>query len=139
MEKRGSKPTHLAAAANTGPFRSTCWSSICLRAKPGVDISGFADTGQPTGTPLQGLTIAANGYISFDNILGALSVTDSDGPVEIHYAMDLCWQLSLKSPGAAAGNQRALFAAQTEDSGSRSEVIPFVIDTQAFRANLGFQ
>jgi hypothetical protein len=36
----------------------------------------------------------------------------------------------------AAGTS-GFFAAQTEDSGSRSEVIPFVIDTQAFRTNLG--
>ena len=38
--------------------------------------------------------------------------------------------------GVAAGTS-GFFAAQTEDSGSRSEIIPFVIDTQAFRTNLG--
>ena len=133
----GANQLILQSAANTGPFRSNLLVLNLSSSQAAVNITALGrDTGQPTGTPLQGLTIAANGYISFENILQALSVPDSYGPVEIHSTNGAVLAVVSQVSGVAAGTS-GFFTAQTEDSGSRSEVIPFVIDTQAFRTNLG--
>jgi len=127
----------LQSAANTGPFRSTLLALNLSPSQALVNITARSrDTGQPIGTPLQNLAIAPNGYISLDNILQALSVPDSYGPVEIHSTSGALLAAVSRVSGLNARTS-GFFTAQAEDSGARSEIIPFVIDTAAFRTNLG--
>ena len=135
--RNGASQLILQSAANTGPFRSNL---LVLNLSPSqalVDVTALSrDTGQPIGIPLRSLPIAANGYISFNNILQALSVPDSYGPVEIHSTNGASLVAVSQVSGVGAGTS-GFFTAQGEGSGTQSEIIPFVIDTAAFRTNLG--
>src|SRR5262249_52716472 len=82
--RQGAQRLILQSAANTGPFRSTLQVLNLSATEALVSIDGLdRDTGQPVGIPLQDLVIAPNGFISFDNILAALSLPNSFGPVEV--------------------------------------------------------
>jgi len=127
----------LQSAANTGPFRSTLLVLNLSSNQALVEITALGrDTGRPIGTPLQSLAIAANGYLSFDNILQALSIPDSYGPVEIR-SINGATLAAISQVSGINARTSGFFTAQAEDSGSRSEIVPFVIDTEAFRTNLG--
>lgn len=127
----------LPSAANTGPFRSNLLNLKLSPNQAMVDVTALdRDTGQPIGAPLQSLPIAANGYVSFNNILQALSVPDSYGPVEIHATNGASLVAVSQVSGVGAGTS-SFFTAQGESSGSQSEIIPFVIDSAAVRTNLG--
>jgi hypothetical protein len=127
----------LQSAANTGPFRSTLVVLNLSSNQALLDIVALSrDSGRPVGTPLRNLAISGSGFISYDNILGALSVPDSYGPVEIRSTNGAVLAAVSRVSGVGA-NTSGFFVAQAETSGSRSEIIPFVIDTTAFRTNLG--
>jgi hypothetical protein len=133
----GAERLILQSAANTGPFRSTLLILNLSTSQALVDTTALSrDTGQPAGTPLQGLAIPSNGFITFDNILAALSLPDSFGPVEIH-STNGAKLAAVSRVSGADGNTSGFFVAQSDDSGSQAEVIPFVIDTDFFRTNLG--
>ena len=127
----------LQSAANTGPFRSNLVVLNLSSNAALVDVTALnRTTGQAVGTPLANLNIPGNGFISFDNILAALSVNDSFGPVEIRSTNGAMLVAVSRVSGVGTGTS-GFFAAQAVDSGSLVEVVPFVIDTDAFRTNLG--
>ena len=127
----------LQSAANTGPFRSNLVVLNLSSNAALVDVTALnRTTGQAVGTPLANLNIPGNGFISFDNILAALSVNDSFGPVEIRSTNGAMLVAVSRVSGVGTGTS-GFFAAQAVDSGSLLEVVPFVIDTDAFRTNLG--
>ncbi len=127
----------LQSAANTGPFRSTL---VILNLSPGqalVDVTALSrSTGQPIGNSLRNVSIAGHGFISFNNILQALSVPGEYGPVEIHSTNGTLLAAVSRVSGLSASTS-GFFTAQDSNSGSQSEIIPFVIDTDTFRTNLG--
>jgi hypothetical protein len=127
----------LQSAANTGPFRSTLRVLNLSSSQALVDLTALSrDTGQAIGTPLHNMAIAANGYLSLDNVLEALSVPDSYGPVAIQSSNGALLAAVSQVSGLNA-HSSGFFVAQAADSGSGSEVIPFVIDSAASRTNLG--
>ena len=127
----------LQSAANTGPFRSTLLVLNLSSSQALVDMTAVvARPGQAVGDSLHNLAIAANGYFSLDNVLQGLSVPDSYGPVEIHSTNGAILAAVSLVSGVAADTS-GFFVAQDEDSGSASEIIPFVVDSAAFRTNLG--
>ncbi|MFN8006441.1 MAG: IPT/TIG domain-containing protein [Terriglobia bacterium] len=127
----------LQSSANTGPFRSNLVVLNLSQNPAVVTLTALSrDTGQPIGTPLANLSIAGNGFITYANVLEALSVADSYGPVEIRSLNGAQLVAVSRVSGLNAGTS-GFFAAQSEDSGSHSEIIPFVIDTDTFRTNLG--
>jgi len=133
----GAERLILQSAANTGPFRSTLLILNLSTNQALVNITALSrDTGQPVGIPLQGLAISSNGFITFDNVLAALSLPDSFGPVEIH-SSNGAKLAAVSRVSGADGNTSGFFVAQADDSGSQAEVIPFAIDTNFFRTNLG--
>src|SRR5262249_6702857 len=135
--REGASQLILQSAANTGPFRSTLLLLNLSSNQTIVSITARdRDTGQAVGVPVQSLAIAANGYVSFDNILQTLSVPDSYGPVEIHSTNGAALAAVSQVSGVNARTS-GFFSAQAQDSGSQSQIIPFVIDTDAFRTNLG--
>jgi hypothetical protein len=135
--QEGASQLILQSAANTGPFRSTLLVLNLSSSQALVDLTALSrDTGQPIGTPLHNLAIAAHGYLSLDNVLEALSVPDSYGPVAIHSSNGALLAAVSRVSGLNA-HTSGFFVAQAEGSGSESEVIPFVIDSAAFRTNLG--
>jgi hypothetical protein len=85
---------------------------------------------------LQGLAVPPNGFISFDNILGALSLPDSYGPVEIR-STNGAKLAAVSRVSGVNGNTSGFFVAQADNLGSQSEIIPFAVDTDSFRTNLG--
>jgi hypothetical protein len=102
-----------------------------------VNLTGLdRSTGQPIGTPLHNLSIAGNGFVSFDNILATLGVNEAFGPVEIRSTNGAALAAISRVSGLAA-NTSGFFVAQAADSGSLSEIVPFAIDTDSFRTNLG--
>ena len=135
--QKGGTRLILQSAANTGPFRSTLVILNQSSNQALVDMTALSrDTGQPVGNPLRNVSIAGNGFISFNNLLQALSVPDSYGPVEIHSTNGAPLAAVSRVSGFNARTS-GFFTAQDEDSGSVSEIIPFVIDSDTFRTNLG--
>jgi hypothetical protein len=127
----------LQSAANTGRFQSSLLVLNLSSSQAVVDIAALGrDTGQPIGVPLRNLAITGNGFVSYDNILQALSLPGSYGPIEIRSTNGAMLAAVSRVSGVNAGTS-GFFAAQPEDSGSQSQIIPFVIDTDAFRTNLG--
>ena len=135
--QKGGTRLILQSAANTGPFRSTL---VILNLSPDqamVDITALSrSTGQPIGNSLRNVSIAGHGFVSFNNILQALSVPDDYGPVEIRSTNGALLAAVSRVSGLSARTS-GFFTAQGSDSGSQSEIIPFAIDTDTFRTNLG--
>src|SRR5262249_18377398 len=135
--RQGAERLILQSAANTGPFRSTLQVLNLSATEALVSIDGLdRDTGQPVGIPLQDLVIAPNGFISFDNILAPLSLPNSFGPVEVRSTNGVALYAISRVSGSSQ-NTSGFFVAQADPSGSQSEIIPFAIDTNSFRTNLG--
>ncbi|MEW5974876.1 MAG: IPT/TIG domain-containing protein [Acidobacteriota bacterium] len=135
--QQGSTRLILQSATNTGPFRSNL-VVLNLSATPAAVTLTALDrqTGSPTGSPLTGLTIPGNGFVRYDNLLAALGVNDSFGPVEIRSTNGASLAAVSQVSGVNA-NTAGFFVAQPSNSGSVNEIIPFVIDTDDFRTNLG--
>ena len=135
--QKGGTRLILQSAANTGPFRSTL---LILNLAPDqalVDITALSrSTGQPIGNSLKNVSIAGNGFISYNNILQALSVPEDYGPVEIRSNNGALLAAVSRVSGLSARTS-GFFTAVDSDSGSQSEIIPFAIDTDTFRTNLG--
>ncbi|MFN8009499.1 MAG: protease pro-enzyme activation domain-containing protein [Terriglobia bacterium] len=135
--REGSPQLVLQSAANTGPFRSNLQVLNLSPGQANVTMTAHSrETGQSIGTALANLTIPGNGYLSFDNILQALSVPDSYGPVEIQSTNGSSLVGISQVSGVGAGTS-GFFTAQASNSGTLAEMIPFVIDTGDFRTNLG--
>ena len=135
--RQGAQRLILQSAANTGPFRSTLQVLNLSTSQALVSINGLnRDTGQPVGIPLQDLTIPPNGFISFDNILAVLSLPNSFGPVEVR-STNGAGLYAISRVSGSSQNTSGFFVPQADTSGSQSEIIPFAIDTNSFRTNLG--
>ena len=135
--RNGNTRIILPSAANTGPFRSNL---IVLNLAPGearINITALdRDSGQALGVPIQNLALPANGFISYNNILASLNTNDYFGPVEIRSTNGAPLAAVSRVSGLNAGTS-GFFPALAADSGQLVEIIPFVIDTNAFRTNLG--
>jgi len=88
------------------------------------------------GVPIQNLALPANGFISYSNILASLNTNDYFGPVEIRSTNGASLAAVSRVSGLNAGTS-GFFPALPSDSGQLVEIIPFAIDTNAFRTNLG--
>ena len=80
--------------------------------------------------------LPANGFISYSNILASLNTNDYFGPVEIHSTNGALLAAVSRVSGINAGTS-GFFPTLPADSGQLVEIIPFAIDTSAFRTNLG--
>ncbi|MFN8008728.1 MAG: IPT/TIG domain-containing protein [Terriglobia bacterium] len=135
--RSGSSQLILLSSANTGPFQSNLSIVNLSPYSTNVTITSLnRENGQPQGTPLRNLPLGSNGHLAFDNILESLSLADSFGPIEIHSdngaALTAVSQVSGLNKGTSG-----FFPSISRDSGTLSEIIPFVIDTDTFRTNLG--
>jgi hypothetical protein len=135
--RSGSTRVILPSAANTGPFRSNLIVLNLSPAEARINITALErESGQPLGVPIQNLVLPANGFVSYDNILAALSTTDYFGPIEIRSTNGAPLAAVSRVSGLNAGTSGFL-PALSADSGQLIEIIPFAIDTDAFRTNLG--
>ncbi|MCI0423750.1 MAG: IPT/TIG domain-containing protein [Acidobacteria bacterium] len=135
--RQGSTRIILSSAANTGPFRSNLIVVNLAPSEARVNIRPLdRDSGQPVGAPVQNLTLPANGFVSHDNILASLNVNDYFGPVEIRSTNGTELAAVSRVSGLNAGTS-GFFPALPADSGQLAEIIPFAIDTNEFRTNLG--
>lgn len=127
----------LPSAANTGPFRSNLILLNLAPSEARLDITALdRDSGQALGVPIKNLTLPANGFISYGNILASLNTHDYFGPVEIQSTNGASLAAVSRVSGLNAGTS-GFFPALPADSGQLAEIIPFAIDTSAFRTNLG--
>jgi IPT/TIG domain len=135
--RSGSTRIILPSAANTGPFRSNLIVLNLAAVEARIVITALdRDSGQALGVPLQNLALPANGFISYSNILASLNANDTFGPVEIRSTNGASLAAVSRVSGLNAGTS-GFFPALPTDSGQLAEIIPFVIDTNAFRTNLG--
>ena len=135
--RSGSTRIILPSAANTGPFRSNLIVLNLSPAEAHINITALErESGQPLGVPIQNLALPANGFVSYDNILATLNTTDYFGPIEIRSTNGVPLAAVSRVSGLNAGTS-GFFAALPADSGQLIEIIPFAIDTNAFRTNLG--
>jgi len=135
--RSGSTRIVLPSAANTGPFRSNLILINLAPSEARIDITALdRDSGQALGVPIQNLALPANGFISYSNILASLSTNDAFGPVEIRSTNGAALAAVSRVSRLNAGTS-GFFPALAADSGQLAEIIPFVIDTNAFRTNLG--
>ena len=135
--RSGSTRIILPSAANTGPFRSNLIVLNLAPSEARINITALdRDSGQALGVPIQNLALPANGFISYNNILASLNTNDYFGPVEIRSTNGASLAAVSRVSGLNAGTS-GFFPALPADSGQLVEIIPFAIDTNAFRTNLG--
>jgi hypothetical protein len=135
--RSGSTRVILPSAANTGPFRSNLIVLNLTPSEARINITALdRDSGQALGVPIQNLALPANGFIPYDNILASLNTNDYFGPVEIRSTTAASLAAVSRVSGLNAGTS-GFFPALPADSGQLVEIIPFAIDTNAFRTNLG--
>jgi hypothetical protein len=135
--RSGSTRIILPSAANTGPFRSNLIVLNVATSEARINITPLdRDSGQAMGVPIQNLALPANGFISYNNILASLSANNTFGPVEIRSTNGASLAAVSRVSGLNAGTSGFL-PALPADSGQLVEIIPFAIDTNAFRTNLG--
>jgi hypothetical protein len=135
--RSGSSRIILPSAANTGPFRSNLIVLNVATSEARINITPLdRDSGQAMGVPIQNLALPANGFISYNNILASLSANNTFGPVEIRSTNGASLAAVSRVSGLNAGTSGFL-PALPADSGQLVEIIPFAIDTNAFRTNLG--
>jgi len=135
--RTGSARIILPSAANTGPFRSNLIVLNLAPSEARINITALdRDSGQALGVPIQNLALPANGFISYNNILASLNTNDYFGPVEIRSTNGPSLAAVSRVSGLNAGTS-GFFPALPADSGQVLEIIPFAIDTNAFRTNLG--
>ena len=135
--RSGSTRIILPSAANTGPFRSNLIVLNLAPSEARINITALdRDSGQALGVPIQNLALPANGFISYNNILASLNTNDYFGPVEIRSTNGASLAAVSRVSGLNAGTS-GFFPALPADSGQLVEILPFAIDTNAFRTNLG--
>ena len=135
--RSGSPRIILPSAANTGPFRSNLIVLNLAPSEARISITALdRDSGQALGVPIQNLALPANGFISYSNILASLNTNDTFGPVEIRSTNGASLAAVSRVSGLNAGTS-GFFPALPSDSGQLVEIIPFAIDTNSFRTNLG--
>jgi IPT/TIG domain-containing protein len=135
--RSGSTRIILPSAANTGPFRSNLIVLNLTPSEARINITALdRDSGQALGVPIQNLALPANGFISYNNILASLNTSDYFGPVEIRSTNGASLAAVSRVSGLNAGTS-GFFPALPAASGQLVEIIPFAIDTSAFRTNLG--
>ena len=135
--RSGSTRIILPSAANTGPFRSNLIVLNLAPSEARINITALdRDSGQALGVPIQNLALPANGFTSYNNILASLNTNDYFGPVEIRSTNGASLAAVSRVSGLNAGTS-GFFPALPSDSGQSVEIIPFAIDTNAFRTNLG--
>ena len=135
--RTGSDRIILPSAANTGPFRSNITVLNLAPSEARIDITALErDSGQILGVPMKNVPLPANGFISYANILASLKTSDYFGPVEIRSTNGASLAAVSRVSGLNSGTS-GFFPALPADSAGLMEIIPFVIDTNAFRTNLG--
>ena len=135
--RQGGTRLILQSSANTPTFRSNLVVMNLSGTPAQVTIAALSDTtGQRVGTPLENLSLAGNGFLAYDNILAALGIANGFGPIEIR-STNGAQLAAVSRVSGLSTNTSGFFTAQSADSGSQSEIIPFAIDTDAFRTNLG--
>ncbi len=135
--RQGSSHLILQSAANTGPFRSDLTLTNLSDIDARVTLTAIdRATGRAFGSPLQNLSIPANGFVRFENVLAALGANDSYGPVDIR-STNGALLAAVSNVSGLNANTSGFFIAQDADQGTQAEFIPFVVDTTDFRTNLG--
>jgi hypothetical protein len=135
--RSGTSQLILLSSANTGPFQSNLAVVNLSPVSTNVTITSLnRDTGQPQGVPLENVRLAPYGFITFRNILASLSISESFGPIEIHSDNGALLTATSQVSGLNKGTS-GFFPALPRNSGSTTEFIPFVVDTETYRTNLG--
>ena len=135
--RSGSSQLILLSSANTGPFQSNLSVVNLSPISTNVTITSLnRETGQPQGVPLKDIRVAPYGFITFQNILESLSISENFGPIEIHSDNGALLMATSQVSGLNKGTS-GFFPSLSMNSGSTSEFIPFVVDTETYRTNLG--
>ena len=135
--RSGSSQLILLSSANTGPFQSNLSVVNLSPVSTNVTITSLnRETGQPQGVPLKNIRVAPYGFITFSNILESLSISESFGPIEIHSDNGALLTATSQVSGLNKGTS-GFFPSLSMNAGSTSEFIPFVVDTETYRTNLG--
>ncbi len=135
--RSGASQLILLSSANTGPFQSNLSVVNLSPISTNVTITSLnRETGQPQGVPLKNIGVAPYGFVTFQNILEALSISENFGPIEIHSDNGALLTATSQVSGMNKGTG-GFFPSLPRNSGSMTEFIPFVVDTETYRTNLG--
>jgi hypothetical protein len=135
--RQGSSHLVLQSAANSGPFRSDLIILNLSSSQARVDVvPRDRDSGQPIGTGLRNVAIEGNGFVHYDNILEAAGVTNNYGPLEIR-ATNGALLAAVSRVSGLNSNTSGFFQAQSSDSSEQTLILPYVIEDESFRTNLG--
>ncbi len=135
--REGASRLILPSAANSGPFRSNLLILNLSSSEARVDLVALdRDSGQSIGTNLRNVAIAGNGFIRFDNVLEALGVANNYGPVEIR-STNGAPLAAVSEVSGLNRNTSGFLQAQSADSAQRTLLVPYAVETGAFRTNLG--
>jgi len=135
--RQGASHLVLQSAANSGPFRSDLIILNLSSSQALVDvIPRDRDSGQPIGTGLRNVAIEGNGFVRYDNVLEAAGVTSNYGPVEIR-ASNGALLAAVSRVSGLNSNTSGFFQAQSGDSSGQTLILPYVVESEFFRTNLG--
>ena len=135
--RQGSSRLVLQSAANSGPFRSNLVVLNLSSSEALVDVTPLdRNSGQPIGTGLRNVAIGGNGFIRYDNALESVGVTNNYGPLEIR-STNGTLLAAVSQVSGINRNTSGFFEAQRSDSSAETLIVPYVVEDQSFRTNLG--
>lgn len=135
--RQGSSRLVLQSAANSGPFRSNLIVLNLSSSEALVNVVALdRDSGQPIGTGLQNVAIGGNGFVRYDSVLEAVGVANNYGPVEIR-ATNGALLAAVSQVSGLNSNTSGFLEAQSGDSTESALILPYVVEDESFRTNLG--
>ena len=135
--RQGSSRLVLQSAANSGPFQSNLVILNLSSNEALVDVIPLdRDSGQPIGAGLRNVAIGGNGFVRYDNVLEKVGVANNYGPLEIR-ATNGALLAAVSQVSGLNRNTSGFLQAQSSDSSEQILILPYVVENESFRTNLG--
>ena len=134
-KQSGSTKLLIPSSANIGKFTSSLVLMNIGLSTAQVTMKSYGTSGQVLGQTSQPLSIPPNGILSFENVLDTLGVKDNYGPIEITSINNV--PIIVSSRVSNTSGAGGFFEGLDYVNASTLQYIPYVLDTNATRTNLG--
>ena len=125
----------IPSAANISTFSSSLVIMNVGFSTAQVALKAHGTSGEVLGQTAASLTIAANGVLTFENVLQTLGVVDNYGPIEITSLNDV--PLIASSRVSSINRAGGFFEGLRYSEASTVQTVAHVVDNGEVRTNLG--
>ena len=132
--QKGSTKILIPSAANLPSFKSSLTVMNIGSESAQVSLRSYDSAGVVTGQTLP-ISLSARGSVTLENVLAALGVKDSFGPLGITSLNDV--PLLATSRVSGANQSGGFFEGLEYSDASRVQIIPQIVDRADTRTNLG--